>query len=201
MTDWMLAQVADWGALALAIVTFLSCLAIPVPSSMMMLTAGAFAASGDLALASAASSALAGAVLGDQTGYQLGRLGYRRAEGWLMKSRGRAAVLERARTSVNKRGAVAVFFSRWMFSVLGPYVNLLAGAAGMAWITFTAMGVAGEMVWVVAYVGLGYLAGGQIAQASEILGNALGLLASLAVTVGLGWMLWKRRHRRPAPAA
>ena len=198
MTDWMLAQVADWGALALAIVTFLSCLAIPVPSSMMMLTAGAFAASGDLALASAASSALAGAVLGDQTGYQLGRLGYRRAEGWLMKSRGRAAVLERARTSVNKRGAVAVFFSRWMFSVLGPYVNLLAGAAGMAWITFTAMGVAGEMVWVVAYVGLGYLAGGQIAQASEILGNALGLLASLAVTLGLGWLLWKRTHRKPA---
>lgn len=97
MTDWLLAQVADWGAVALAIVTFLSCLAIPVPSSMMMLTAGAFAASGDLALAPAAASALGGAVLGDQAGYQLGRLGFRRAEGWVMRSRSRAAVLDRAR--------------------------------------------------------------------------------------------------------
>ncbi|PTX04217.1 DedA family protein [Pararhodobacter aggregans] len=199
MTDWMLAQVADWGPLALAIVTFLSCLAIPVPSSMMMLTAGAFAASGDLALAPAAAAALAGAVLGDQAGYQLGRLGFRQAEGWLLRSRTRAAVLERARHSVQKGGGVAVFLSRWLFSVLGPYVNLLAGGAGMTWLTFTVMGVLGEMIWVVAYIGLGYLAGGQIAQASEILGNALGLLASLALTLGLGWMLWRRTHRHSAP--
>lgn len=199
MTEWMLAQVADWGALALAIVTFLSCLAIPVPSSMMMLTAGAFAASGDLPLTPAAAAALGGAVLGDQAGYQLGRLGFRQAEGWLLRSRSRAAVLERARSSVQKGGGVAVFLSRWMFSVLGPYVNLLAGGAGMTWLTFTVMGVLGEMVWVVAYIGLGYLAGGQIGQASEILGNALGLLASLALTLGLGWLLWKRTHRHSAP--
>ncbi|MCA0206584.1 DedA family protein [Pararhodobacter sp.] len=198
MTEWMLAQVADWGALALAIVTFLSCLALPVPSSMMMLTAGAFAASGDLALGPAAAAALGGAVLGDQAGYQLGRLGYRQAEGWLLRSRSRAAVLQRARHSVQTGGGIAVFLSRWLFSVLGPYVNLLAGGAGMNWLTFTAMGILGEIVWVAAYIGLGYLAGGQIAQASDILGNALGLLASLALTLGLGWLLWKRTHRRPA---
>ena len=200
MTDWLLAQVADWGATALAVVTFLSCLAIPVPSSMMMLTAGAFAASGDLALGPAASAALAGAVLGDQTGFQLGRLGYQRAEGWLLHSRTRAAVLDRARASVHRSGGVAVFFSRWLFSVLGPYVNLIAGAAGMRWLTFTLMGVAGEMVWVVTYMGLGYMAGGQLSQASEMLGNALGLAGSLAVTLGLGWMLWQRRRKRRAVA-
>lgn len=200
MTDWLLAQVADWGAIALAIVTFLSCLAIPVPSSMMMLTAGAFAASGDLVLAPAAAAALGGAVLGDQAGYQLGRLGYQRAEPWIKRSRTRAAILERAQSSMQKGGGVAVFFSRWMFSVLGPYVNLLAGGAGMGWITFTAMGIAGEIVWVAAYVGLGYVAGGQIAMASEMLSNALGLLASLTVTIGLGWVLWKRHWRRAHPA-
>ena len=200
MTDWILAQVADWGALALAIVTFLSCLAIPVPSSMMMLTAGAFAASGDLELAPAAFAALGGAVLGDQAGYQLGRLGFQRAEHWLLRSHTRAAILERARTSVQKGGGIAVFFSRWLFSVLGPYVNLLAGGAGMTWLTFSVMGIAGEIVWVVAYIGLGYAAGGQISQVSELLGSALGLLASLTVTAWLGWLLWQR-HKRHAKAA
>ena len=200
MTEWLLAQVADWGALALAIVTFLSCLAIPVPSSMMMLTAGAFAASGDLELAPAALAALAGAVLGDQAGYQLGRLGYQRAEHWLLRSQTRATILARARNSIHMRGGIAVFLSRWMFSVLGPYVNLLAGAAGMTWLTFTAMGIAGEMVWVVAYIGLGYVAGGQIAQASQMLSSTLGLLASLSVTAGLGWILWQRRKRHARAA-
>ncbi|HPD92821.1 MAG: DedA family protein [Rhodobacter sp.] len=198
MTDWMLAQVGDWGVTLLAVVTFLSCLAIPVPSSMMMLASGAFAASGDLALVPAAGAALIGAVLGDQTGYGLGRLSYLRAERWLMRNQTRAAVLSRARVQVQNRGAVAVFFSRWLFSVLGPYVNLLAGGAGMTWATFTAMGIAGEVVWVTVYVGLGYLAGGQIEQIAELLGNASGFLASLAVTGGLGWLLW--RHRRRAPA-
>ncbi|WP_068296396.1 DedA family protein [Pararhodobacter sp. CCB-MM2] len=201
MSDYVLSLVSDWGAWALTIVTFLSCLAIPVPSSMMMLSAGAFAATGDMELIPAAAGALIGAVLGDQTGYQLGRVGFQRAEGWLIRSRTRASVLERARASVHKGGGVAVFFSRWMFSVLGPYVNLIAGAAGMTWLTFTVMGIAGEIVWVVTYVGLGYMAGGQLSQASEMLTNALGLAGSLVVTIGLGWMLIQRRRKRRAAAA
>jgi len=196
MTDWVLGLVADWGALALAVVTFLSCLAVPVPSSVMMLSAGAFAASGDLSLASAGGSALAGAVLGDQAGYGLGRLGYRRAEDWLLRNPARASVLGRAQASLEKGGSVAVFVSRWLFSALGPYVNLLAGGAGMHWLSFTLAGVLGEIVWVAVYLGLGYLAGEQLAQASALLSNALGLLASLSVTLGLGWLLWKRRNNR-----
>ncbi|PWE30249.1 DedA family protein [Pararhodobacter marinus] len=196
MTEWLQALVADWGALALGIITFLSCLAVPVPSSLMMLTAGAFAASGDLDLTTVAASALIGAVLGDQTGYQLGRLGYRRAEAWLLHSPARAALLRRARDATRKGGGIAVFLSRWLFSVLGPYVNLLAPGVGLGWLTFTAMGIAGEIVWVILYVGLGYVAGGQLEQAGDMLGDALGLLGSLAMAAGLGWMLLKRHRKR-----
>ena len=194
MSDWLLAQVGEWGALALALVTFLSCLAIPVPSSMMMMAAGAFVASGDLVLIEVALAALVGAVAGDQVGYGLGRLGGRRAEGWVSQNPARAAVLERARASVQRRGSLAVFLTRWLFSVLGPYVNLLAGGAGMGWARFTAAGVAGELVWVGVYVGIGRAAAGQIEQIGAVLGNASGLLASLAITAGLGWMLWRSRQ-------
>lgn len=198
MTDALFELVAEWGALALAVVTFLSCLAIPVPSSMMMLAAGAFAASGDLALESVTAAALAGAVLGDQAGYQIGRLGMESGESWLRRNPLRAAILTRAAAAIGKRGAATVFFSRWLFSALGPYVNLLAGAVRMHWLTFTAMGIAGEVVWVIAYVGVGYGAGTQLAQVGEFLGNATGLATSLLVTLVLGGALWRRRHRRPA---
>ena len=199
MTEWLQALVADWGALALGIITFLSCLAIPVPSSLMMLTAGAFAASGDLDLATVSASALIGAILGDQTGYQMGRLGYRRVEGWLLHSPSRAAILGRARSATQKGGGIAVFLSRWLFSVLGPYVNLLSPGAGLGWLTFTVMGIAGEIVWVISYVGLGYVAAGQLEQAGDMLGNALGLLGSLVMTIGLGWLLLKRHRKRHEP--
>jgi len=200
MTDWFFALVSDWGAWALGLVTFLSCLAIPVPSSLMMLAAGAFVASGDLELAPVAAAALAGAVLGDQAGYQLGRVSLGAAEDWLNKSPTRAAVLSRARFQVDARGGIAVFFSRWMFSVLGPYVNLLAGGARLNWLTFTIMGVAGELVWVSVYVGLGYSAGGQLSQVSDLLSNLTGLATSLLITVVLGTVLMRRRRARLAGA-
>ena len=196
MTDTLFALVSDYGAIALALVTFLSCLALPVPSSMMMLAAGAFAASGDLDLLPVAAAALLGAILGDQAGYQIGRLGLGAAEGWLRKSPARAAVIDRARASLLTKGAVAVFLSRWLFSVLGPSVNLLAGGMRMNWTTFTIMAIAGECIWVVVYIGVGYSAGSQLSEVTELLGNATGLATSLLIAIGLGAVLWRKRHRR-----
>lgn len=194
MSDWFYAAVADWGAVALAIVTFLSCLAMPVPSSLMMLAAGAFAASGDLSLTHAIGAALAGAVLGDQAGFGVGRFALGRVEGWILRQPARAAVLARARLLIAARGTLAVFLSRWLLSPLGPYVNFIAGGADMRWLPFTLAGIAGEIVWVGVYVGLGYAFAANITEIATILGNASGLLASLVVTLGLGWMLWARRH-------
>ena len=68
MTDWFLALVPDYGLWLVALTTFLSCLALPVPSSMLMLAAGGFAAAGDLTLTGAARAALAGAILSAETG-------------------------------------------------------------------------------------------------------------------------------------
>jgi membrane-associated protein len=202
MTDWFFAAVTQWGTAALALVTFLSCLAVPVPASLMMLAAGAFAASGDMDLLSVGAAALGGAILGDQVGFQIGWRGYDRTEAWLNANRWRAAILERARDSVRKGGGVAVFLSRWLFSALGPYVNLLAGAARMNWRTFTLFGIAGEMVWVVLYVGLGYGAGAQLSQMSELLGNITGLATSLLLTIGLGYVLlrWQRQASKSRSA-
>ena len=191
MTETALSLIGSWGAVALMAVTFLSCLALPVPSSLMMLAAGAFAATGDLTLAPAAAGAYAGAVLGDQVGYALGR----RLAHWprLSAHPARAALLERARGAMDRWGVWAVFLTRWLFSALGPYVNLVAGGAGMGWRRFTLGSLTGEAVWVGTYVALGYALSDRIAQLADLLGSASGLITSAAVTAGLGWTIWKRR--------
>ncbi|WP_425101173.1 DedA family protein [Tropicibacter sp. S64] len=148
MTDTLLALVPVYGGWILMAVTFLSCLAIPVPSSLLMLAGGAFAASDDLALLTVLASALGGALAGDQTGYLLGRKGGTPLIARLETHERSAGLIARARRMITERGVVSVFLTRWLFSPLGPYVNFIGGAMGLDWRRFTAGSVSGESVWV-----------------------------------------------------
>lgn len=204
-SETLFALVSDHGALALAIATFLSCLAVPVPTSLMMLAAGAFVASGDMAAGPALAGAFAGAVLGDQAGFGLGRVSGTALTGWLRRNPARAATLARAEASMARRGGLAVFLSRWLFSPLGPYVNFLAGGAAMNWGLFTLAGLLGEAVWVTSYIGLGYGFGGNLALLADMLANSVALLSAGLIAAVLGLTLWRgarisRRRARPAQA-
>ena len=192
MTDWLLALVPTYGLWLLAAATFLSCLAIPIPASILMLAAGGFVAAGDLPLVGTVAAAVSGAILGDQLGYRVGRHGGQRAVQWLGS---RAAPVEKARALLERRGSVAVFFSRWLVSALGPYVNVAAGAAGLSWARFTLWGVLGESVWTGLYVGLGYGFTGNLAAASDLAWTILAFAGAAAVAIGLGyWLFTILRH-------
>ena len=194
MSDWIFQTLAAHGVPLLALATLLSCLALPVPSSLMMLAAGAFAASGDLALTGAALAALAGALLGDQLGFALGRSGQSRLDRLIAAHPKRAAILARATALLRRRGGAGVFLSRWLFSPLGPYVNFAAGAAGLGWVRFTAWAAAGETIWVSLYTGLGYAFADNLAAVAEFASDISGLLAGLALMGGTG--LWLARALR-----
>ena len=129
MTDILLLLVSDYGLVVIFAATLLSCFALPVPSSLMMMAGGAFSASGDLVLWQVSAVALAGAMIGDLTGYFLAR----RGGGENLWARLRtlphsANLMARAEAFLHRRGGWAVFLTRWLFSPLGPYVNLIAAA-------------------------------------------------------------------------
>ncbi len=186
MSEALLELVPVWGLWLVAAVTFLSCLALPVPASLVMLTGGAFAASGDFTLWQVAGAAFAGAVLGDHVGFLAGRIGGGPILGWARRSPKRAAAVERAAAYVRARGLVAVYFTRWLLSPLGPYVNLAGGAAGLAQWRFTLADLAGEATWVAVYTGLGYVFADRVSDLADLLGNASGMLAAGAVALLLG---------------
>lgn len=196
MSDTLFALVAGQGVAAIGIVTFLSCLGLPLPASAMMLAGGAFAAAGDLDLAQVILAAWLGAVLGDQAGFGLGRAGGARLTGWLGGQPARAALIARAQGLIRRRGALGVFLSTWAVAPLGPWVNLAAGAGGLGRARFTLWDGLGETIWVALYVGLGYGFAPQIATLGAALENAAGLVVSGAVALGLGALLWRRLSRR-----
>lgn len=191
MTDWLLGLVPQYGLWLLATVTFLSCLALPLPASVMMMAAGGFAAAGDFLLWQALLAALTGAVAGDQAGYWAGRRAARLLE--VQRARGptQALLIGRAEAMMLKGGLAAVFLTRWMFSALGPWINLTAGSVKFGWLGFTLAGMVGELVWSGLYIGLGFGFAGNLAAASDLLGSYLGFIAAGTAMVILGYVLFR----------
>ena len=194
MSALVLSFAADYGLPLLFAVTFLSCLALPVPSSLLMLASGGFAAAGDLSLPAVAASAMSGAILCDNLGYWIAYRFSTRFSEWLDRRPRRAALRSRAAAYMARYGGIAVFLSRWLVAPLGPYVNYAAGLAGFAWPRFALWGAAGEVVWVCTYVGLGYAFADNMAVIATLSGNISGLLAPLVVAAGL--VLWLVRASR-----
>lgn len=192
MTDWVYAAVPQYGVALLFLLTFLSCLALPVPASLVMLAAGAFVAAGDLQALPVLLAALAGAVLGDQVGFAVGRWGgtdlWARLEARPATAR---LLLLRAREGLHQRSASTVYLSRWLFSALGPWVNLAAGATGVRWRLFAVAGVLGEATWVSLYVGLGFVFAAHIRAAGETMISVIGALGAGIVALLVGRMLWR----------
>jgi membrane protein DedA with SNARE-associated domain len=161
-----------------------------------MMAAGAFAAAGDLSALPLWIGALAGACLGDQSGYWLGRALGPRLIDRLSRRRRTAALVDRAVTWLEHRRLPAIFLSRWLVSALCPYVNFSAGAARINWAGFTLPAVAGECVWVSIYIGLGYTFSADIQELGSVLGNLALALGSGVVAVILGRTLWRNAQER-----
>ncbi len=161
----------------------------------MMAAGGAFASSGDFSIWVSAGAALSGAVLGDQTGYFLGQFSTR----WLSKPNPKFSkariLLTKAEKLLEGRVAAGIFFSRWLFSPLGPYVNVLVGTGSTPWLVFTFWGFAGEIVWVSIYSTLGFVFFAQLSELTSTLTDLSGLATGLLLSLLLGQQLWRRVHK------
>lgn len=193
MNERLLELLPLYGLPALGLVVGLGCLGLPVPSSLFILVAGSFAAAGDFDPVAVFLVCLAGALLADNLGFLIGR------RGGAFLERRFAARIERARGLLDRSGGAAVFLSRWLVSPLGPAVNLVAGATGFRWRRFLAFDLAGEVLWVLLYMGLGASFGALLPQVAEILANASAALAFAALAAGLGWLFIRRRRGHSPP--
>lgn len=199
MTE-VISLVTTYGAGLLLACAFLSCLLIPIPTSIMMIAAGAFVASEDLVLWQVYGGALAGAILGDQVGFHIGKWGGSRIIEKLSKSPARKKVADRATKLVDKHGGIGVFFSTWLFAPLGPYVNFIAGSANLSWVRFTIWDTLGETIWVTVYVSFGYVFASNLTLASQYAGNTLGAIAAFALAGAmLFWIIKSLRANDKEP--
>ncbi len=198
MSDTLFALVPYYGPYLILISVFLSCLALPLPSSLLVLAAGGFAASGDLTLWSVALAAFAGFIAGDQLAYAIGRKGGDAIKARVAGKPKAAALMARAEAFVDKRGAWAVFLSRTVVSPLAAYVSYVGAAGGLGWARFTLPAILGAATWCCVYLGIGYSFTDQMSEIADVLSNLAGFIIALAVMIGAG--IWLRKALREARA-
>lgn len=199
MIETLLSLVPDYGVFLVVAVVVLACLAVPFPSSAIVLTSGSFAASGDLSLATVLAATFLAHVAGDQMAFGFSQKMGSRLLNVIERSDRLAPVLEKSKQLLQQRGVLAVFLSHTLFSPSCPYVSYLSGAGGLSWHRFTFAAVAGAIVWTGTYVGLGFAFASQLEQVVEIISNFIGFfLAGCTALVVL--LLLKRRWETVANA-
>ncbi|MDG1459299.1 MAG: DedA family protein [Pseudoprimorskyibacter sp.] len=197
MTDLFFNLLSNYGVFVLFVSTLLSCLFVPIPSSLVMIAAGAFVASGDLALWSVLGAAYLGALIGDQVVYRVGRANGDWAITRLSRKPSRARMLARSQTILDRHGGIAVFLSTWAFAQISSCVNIIAGIAQLSPWRFFLWDAAGEVIWVGMYVGLGYIFSGQLETVITRVGQTSGVSVLAGAILVIGLLL---RFRRSAGA-
>ncbi len=195
LTDQVLAALLMYGLPVLFGVILICSVGIPFPISLMLVAAGSFVEQGEMKLWQVIAVASLAAVLGDQIGYGLSRWGGRRLVNRISRRIGAENKIKGAEALTKRWSGAGIFFSRWLITALGPWVNVASGIAGYPWRRFLLWDVLGEVLWVVLYVCIGYAFSNRVLAIAEILGNLTWVIVGLIVAVILGWQLV--RYVRP----
>lgn len=185
--------VASYGYALLVVLVGLESFGIPLPGETALVTAGAFAALGRLNIAGVIIAAAAGAIVGDNAGYWLGRKGGLA----LVHHYGRHvglddAKLERVHGFFERHGAKTVFIGRFI-ALLRSWAAALAGVGCMPYHTFTLYNALGGIAWAAVFGSLGYVFGHNLPVLEQYVGQASLVLVLLAAAVVL--LIVLVRHR------
>jgi membrane protein DedA with SNARE-associated domain len=147
----------NFGYLAVFALIGIESLGVPAPGETMLVTASVYSgATHNLGIVGVIAAATAGAVIGDNIGYAIGRVGgYRLLLRFGHRVRVKESHLKVARYMFDRHGGKVVFFGRFV-ALLRTYAAFLAGVGHMEWRRFLVANAAGGVVWAIVFGLLGY---------------------------------------------
>lgn len=191
LSDYLLSALGVYGLPILFVGLLVGGVGLPLPGSLMLLAAGSFVEQGDMNLWTVLGLSAAGAILGDNLGYALGRFGGRRLTRPLSRLLGGERRLKAAEEWMKRREGGAVFISRWLVTPLAPLINITCGVTGYSWPRFLFYCVLGESIWVVLYVLLGRFFSDRVQEMSDLLGDFVWTIVGLVFVLVIGYTLYR----------
>jgi membrane protein DedA with SNARE-associated domain len=185
------AWLSSYGYLVVFGLVMVESIGVPVPGETVLIGAALFAGStGKLQIEWVIACAIAGAVLGDNIGFAIGRYGGAK----LLLRYGEKVHLHEARLKIGiwifrRHGGKVVFWGRFV-SILRTYAAFLAGANQMDWPRFLFFNAAGGVVWSTLYGVVYYEFGSALQSLSTTIDIVLGV-AGTAILVA--FLIWTKR--------
>jgi LPXTG-motif cell wall-anchored protein len=186
---------ATYGLLSILVVMLVKefGIPIPIPSDLIMITAGIQAASGGFSLLELTLAVEAAILIGGSAQFMLSRSAGRAFVYRIGRKVGLTAErLDRALAYLQRRGSLGVFVG---LNVPGARAGIIpaAGLVGLGYPAFFPAMLSGSTIFYAWHVALGYVAGPAAITALEGL-PLLPIFAGLALFGLLGWLLLRRRR-------
>jgi membrane-associated protein len=192
----LVADASGWAYLILFLFAFLDALVPIVPSETAVITAGVVAASGDLSLGLIIPAAAAGAFLGDNTAYLIGRrFGGRATERFFSGEKAQQR-LGWAEEQLRERGGELIVIARFIPGGRTA-VTLSAGTLRYPWRRFVVFDGAAALIWASYAALLGYYGGRTF---ESFWGLVVALTTAFAIAGGIELVRWVQRRRRKRPS-
>ncbi|MGH2994687.1 MAG: DedA family protein [Gaiellaceae bacterium] len=162
-----------------------------VPSETSVILGGVLAATGDLVLALVIACAAAGAILGDNTAYGIGRTtGHRIVERFFKGERRKR--VDWAEKQVEERGGYLIVIGRFIPGGRTA-VTLACGLLEMRWRKFISFDVAAGLVWASYAALLGYV-GGRTFEENPLYGFLIAFAVAIGITGAVEVYRWMRKR-------
>jgi membrane protein DedA with SNARE-associated domain len=193
MLNQLLAFLTLYGSPALFVVVAVAAVGVPLTVTLLLIITGSMVAQEAMNVWAAIAIATVGSVAGDQLGFAIGRWGGKALVARFSGMLGSAERIKKLEARANRWGGAGVFFSRWLVTPLGPWINLASGAAEYSWLQFTLWDFLGEALGAALYIWLGLVFSDRVQQVSAILGDSGWAIIGILAAVFFGWKLFVRR--------
>jgi membrane protein DedA with SNARE-associated domain len=187
----------EYGVTAVMIILMLESIGLPLPGESVLILGSVLAARGDLSFPFLLVFAWAGAVLGDNIGYVIGRTFGRVV---LLRVGGRIGIkadrVRKVEDVFARYGPVTVGFARF-FPILRQLNGVVAGTLGMEWPRFLLFNALGGALWVLVWSLLGFYLGAHVGDIAELAHDfgMVGAAVAAAVVAAVAWLKWRRRRQ------
>ena len=183
--------IVNFGPWAVFFIVMLESAGIPLPGETIVVSAALYAgASGRVSIYWIVFAAAAGAIIGDNIGYWVGR---RLGLPLLVKYGPRVNLTEQrlklGQYLFQKFGGAIVFFGRFA-ALLRTFAALLAGANHYHWEKFLAYNAAGGIVW----AGIFGFGAFFLGKSFEAIKGPIGYVGLAAAVIGAVGMIWFLKH-------
>jgi len=186
MLAFFLSSLLIYKYVVLFLVVATASFGLPIPATVLLMAAGAFAAQGYLDFSGILAYGFSASVLGDMAGYFVS-LRYGRD---ILARIGFKSLLASPKFTVvealfARRSAPFIFSSRFLATSLGPAVNILSGLAKIPYKKFLLYDLLGELLYVLLFGGLGYTFGNQWETISKISQDIIAILVLIVILIVL----------------